>query len=125
MKSVIIISALAKIMFLLMHEFDACYHKEWKMMPFLKTLSSKAQYLFFLYFHIPLTLFLFYYAWSVVELNNKALWVIMNIVSVVHLIMHSTALKWDANVFKNIHSFVFITGAGIAGVIGLVLTSYY
>lgn len=125
MKNTILIITSLNIMFLFMHEFDAFHQGEWKMFRFLRKLKESTQYLLFLYFHIPLTLFCFYYLWSAKNFDNFVLWLIMNIFSIFHLILHLIAMKWKSNVFKNIHSFIFIAGWGITGIINLVLMSSY
>lgn len=125
MNDLIIVLAVINILFLFMHELDACYRKEWMMLKFLKFFKEKTQYLIFIYFHIPLTLFAFYYLWTVINFNNFTLWIIVNLFGVLHLIIHLFALKWQSNVFKNVHSFIFIVGEAVTGLIGLFLISYY
>lgn len=125
MKELIVILACMNIMFLFMHEFDACFQGEWKMLKFLKYFSEKKQYLIFLYFHIPLTLFAFYYLWTVLNFNNITLWFIVNLFGIFHLVIHVKAIKWESNVIKNIHSFIFIWGEAVTGLIGLCLYNYY
>ena len=123
-ESIIIISCL-NIMFLIMHEYDAFHKAEWKMFKFLNKFSESTQYLIFLYLHVPLTLFCFYYLWTVINFNNFSLWLIISIFSISHLILHLFARKWKSNVFINIHSFIFILGWAITGTINLLLLKYY
>ena len=125
MKNTILVVTSLNIMFLFMHEFDAFHQGEWKMFRFLGKLKESTQYLLFLYIHIPLTLFCFYYLWSTNSFNHFVLWLIMNILSIFHLLLHLIAIRWKSNVFKNIHSFIFITGWGITGIINLMLINSY
>ncbi len=125
MKNTIIIVTVIQTMFVFVHEFDACYRGEWQMFKFLSKLKPGTQYLIFLYAHIPLTLFLFYYMWAVINFNNFVLWIIVNAFLILHLIIHLFAIKWKSNVFKSPHSFVFIVCAAVAGIINLLLVNYY
>ncbi|OHD19888.1 MAG: hypothetical protein A2086_02705 [Spirochaetes bacterium GWD1_27_9] len=125
MKFTIILMSVLSVMFLFMHEFDACYRKEWKMFKFLRNFNENTQYLIFLYIHIPITLFLLYYLWTVINFNNIILWIIVNVFFVLHLVIHLIARKWKSNVFTEIHSFIFIVGAAITSFINLFLVKYY
>jgi len=125
MKNLIPIIAALNILFLIMHEYDAFHKGEWKMLKFLNKLNESTQYLIFLYLHIPLTLFCLYYLWSVINQANFLLWLIVNIFSIIHLILHLFARKWKSNVFINIHSFIFILGWAITGITSLLLLNYY
>lgn len=125
MKDAILIITSLNIMFLLMHEFDAFHRGEWKMFPFLQKLRESSQYLIFLYLHIPLTLFCFYYLWSTINFNNFPLWLIVNAFSIFHFFLHLIARRWKTNVFVSIHSFIFISGWGLTGVLNLFMFKYY
>jgi hypothetical protein len=125
MKNAILVVTSLNSMFLLMHEFDAFHQGEWRMFRFLGKLKESTQYLLFLYIHIPLTLFCFYYLWSTYRFNHFVLWLIMNSFSIVHLFLHLMAIRWKSNVFRNVHSFIFIIGWGITGVINLMLMNAY
>ena len=125
MKFTIILMSVLSTMFLFMHEFDACYRREWKMFKFLRNLKENTQYLIFLYIHIPITLFLLYYLWTVINFNNIVLWIIVNLFSILHLVIHLIATKWKSNVFTGIHSFIFIVFGAIASFINLFLVKYY
>jgi len=102
-----------------MHEFDAFHKHEWKMFKFLNKLNDSTQYLLFLYSHLLLLGFCFYYIYAVYNRIYFPLWIVMNYFAVLHLLIHLIALKWKLNVFKNIHSFVFIFGFAIIGMINL------
>ena len=125
MKELIRYLSVFSVMLLFLHEFDAFYHREWKMFAFLKKLSEKQQYMLFLYVHIPLTLFLFYYLWSVMFFSNNILWITVNGVFILHFLIHVVALKWKSNVFTSIHSFIFIAGMALLGAVNMCLMPFY
>ncbi len=125
MQELIIVSSLLNVMFMFMHEFDACYQGEWRMFGFLREFDGKRQYQIFLYSHIPITMFLFYYLWTVISFNNFVLWIAVNVFWILHFALHIIALKWESNVFDSIHSFIFISGAAITGLLNLCLIKYY
>jgi len=125
MKTILFISASFNVLFLLMHELDAVYRKEWRMFKFMSNLKEKTQCQIFLYLHFPLFAFLIYYLITVFNFNNISLWIIINSLSVIHFIIHLYARKWKSNVFQSGTSFLFIGGAGITGVANLILTKYY
>lgn len=125
MKTLILTLTFFNIIFLLMHEFDACYQGEWKMFGFLKYFSEKTQYQIFLWFHLPMCAFLLYYFSTILSFSNFLLWVLVNVFCVLHLMIHVIALKWKSNVFTSFSSFVFIAGAALTGLLNLILFSYY
>jgi len=125
MKESIIIITCLNIMFLIMHEYDAFHQAEWKMFKFLRRFSESTQYLIFLYLHIPITLFCLYYLWTVINFNNFSLWLIINIFSICHLILHLFARKWKSNVFNSFHSFIFVFGWAVTGILNLLIMNYY
>ncbi len=124
-KSTLITLSFMNMMFMFMHEFDAFYQGEWKMFKFLRTYHEKAQYLFFLYLHIPFILVYLCYLLAVINFSSLYLWLVINAVSILHLIIHLIAIKWNSNVFKSVHSFVFIGGAALAGGVNLLLSVHY
>ncbi|SET59243.1 hypothetical protein SAMN05660297_02860 [Natronincola peptidivorans] len=125
MKTFILFVTTINVICLFMHEFDAFYVEEWKMLGFLKSLKSRTQYLVFLYFHVFFCGFFFYYLWSVFHFINFPLWIGINVLGVLHLIIHLIARKWETNVFKSFSSFLFIGGAAVTGMINLIFYSYY
>ena len=125
MKSFIVLSTILNVIFLMLHELDACFQHEWKMIKFLQVFKERTQYLIFLYFHIPLFMFFIYYLWVVNHSQYFSLWIIINILSVLHLIIHLFALKWRSNVFQTFTSFFFIGGAAATGLLNLLLYNYY
>ncbi len=125
MKSAILAITCLNIMFFFLHEFDAFHKGEWNMFAFLKGLRESTRYLVFLYAHILLTLFCFYFLWSTVNFNNRPLWIVINAFSVAHLTIHIAALRWKSNVFRDVHSFILIAGWGITGIVNLALAGGY
>lgn len=125
MKDLIVILAILNVVFILLHEFDACHRKEWQMFKFLRPLKGETAYLIFLYAHIPVTLLIIYYLYTVLTFGNHTLWLVWNIVMALHLVIHLIARKWQSNVFHSVHSFIPIWGAGITGAGSLLLTGYY
>lgn len=117
--------SILSVTFLLIHELDACNKGEWRMFKFMRKLKEETQYLIFLYAHIPLTLFLLYYLWTVLSFNNSILWILVNAFLILHLVIHVVARNWKSNVFQSIKSFVFIGAAAISGLINLCLIGYY
>jgi hypothetical protein len=124
-KRLILLMSALSVMLLFMHELDACHKGEWRMFRFLRKLNEKTQYLIFLYAHIPLSLFLFYYLWTVISFNNIILWIIVNVLLILHFAIHVIARKWESNVFQSVNSFVFIIGAAITGLFNLCLVTSY
>ena len=124
-KQLILLTSALSVILLLIHELDACHKGEWKMFKFLRKLNEKTQYLIFLYAHIPLLFFLFYYLWTVISFNNIILWVLVNTFLILHFAIHLRARKWESNVFQSFNSFVFIIGAAITGLLNLCLVASY
>ncbi|HCO68254.1 MAG TPA: hypothetical protein DIT04_10940 [Dysgonomonas sp.] len=115
----IILSALNLSLFI-MHEFDAFRKGEWRMFAFLKPLGEKFQYNLFLWLHLPLLLFVFYYFGTVIDGGHTTLWMVWNSLMILHLIVHLTALKWKSNVF-DAFSFIWIGGTGLTSLINIIL----
>jgi len=125
MREMILLLSTLSVLLIFTHEYDAFHHREWKMFRFLRRFSNQTQYFIFLYAHIPLTLFLLYYLWTVVVFDNIILWIVMNVLLIIHFAIHVVALKWKSNVFHSIYSFIIIGAAAIAGIINLCLCGYY
>ena len=125
MDKLIILLSTSSVILMLTHEYDAIHFGEWKMFKFLQRFSNQVQYLIFLYAHIPFTLFLFYYLWTVVSFSNIVLWIIVNLLLIVHFGIHLLALRWESNVFHSIYSFVIIGAAALMGIINLCLIQYF
>lgn len=125
MEILIIVFSSLSLAFLWMHELDAFHKKEWRMFSFLSKLNENVQYKIFLLAHIPLLLLSVYYLWTVFNLNNFPLWIIWNILMIIHLLVHLYAKRWKSNVFKSSLSFVFIYLTAITAFANLLLFKYY
>lgn len=125
METLIIVFSSLNLVFLWMHELDAFHKKEWRMFGFLSKLDEDIQYKIFLSAHIPLLLLSVYYLWTVLNFNNFSLWIIWNILMVVHLFVHLYAKRWKSNVFKSSLSFMFIYLTAITAFASLLLFKYY
>jgi len=125
MNILIIILSSLNLTFLWIHELDACHKGEWRMFGFLRKFKENTQYQIFLLAHIPLFIFTIYYLWTVFNFNNFPLWIIWNVLMIIHLIIHILAKKWKSNVFKSSFSFMLIYGIGISAFINLLLFRYY
>lgn len=124
-KLVIVGMAIVNTIFMMMHEFDAIHNKEWRMMVPLRRLSEEVQYRIFLLIHIPLMLVYTLYIYGAMTSSFFGMWIVLNLVSVVHLPLHVKALNWKSNVFNSFLSFSFMIGAAIAGLGGLLVIGYY
>lgn len=125
MKNLLILLLSLNVIFFLMHEFDAFHKGEWKMFKFLRGLKEETQYLVFLYSHFFFCVFLFYYLWTVYNLTNFPLWILVNFLGVLHLIIHLIARTWESNVFISKVSYTFIWGIALTGIVNLVLIWHY
>lgn len=125
MHMTIVILTLLNISFFLMHELDACHKGEWKMFKFLRRFQEKTQYQIFLWFHLPLCAFLLYYFGTVLSSSNFWLWVVVNILVLLHLIVHVVARKWKSNVFTSLSSLLLIAGSALTSALNLMFFAYY
>ena len=113
------------VLFFFMHELDATKYEEWKMFKFLRPLKERTQYLVFLYYHIPLTVFFFFYLLTVYNASSLTLFIIVNSFGILHTCVHLIALRWNSNVFTKFESFLFIGMIGISALINLVFIKQY
>jgi|SRR5690606_648757 len=104
---------------LLMHEMDAIRCKEWRIFPGLSMLSDKVGHIVFLFLHIPLFYFVL---WKLTHSQDlEAFMYGFNIFMIVHLGLHILFLKHKNNEFKDWISWSIIIGAGICGLIDLII----
>ena len=123
--NLIILLTFLNVVFLWIHELDACRQGEWRMFSFLSGLKDNMQRKVFLLAHIPLLLFTIYYLWTVIKFDNFPLWIIWNGLMFMHLLIHLYAKRWKSNVFKSSFSFIFIYLTAITACINLLLFKYY
>jgi len=124
-KSAIITLSFMNVLFLWIHESDAFQRGEWRMFAFLSGLKEKTQYRIFLWAHVPLLLLSVYYLWTVFNFNNFPLWIVWNLLMIIHLLIHLFAKRWKTNVFHSVFSFAFIYMTAITAFAGLLLLKYY
>lgn len=101
------------------HEMDAIRCKEWRIIPGLSMLDDKTGHIVFLFAHIPLLYWLF---WQLTNSSDIETFRIgFDIFLIVHLGLHLLSLKHKNNEFKDWISWTIIAGAGICGLLDLIL----
>ena len=104
---------------LAMHEMDAIRCKEWRIFPGLSLLSDKFGHVVFLFAHVPLFYFVF---WKLTQSENLDSFIQgFNVFMLVHLGLHILFLMHKKNEFKDWISWTLIIGAGLCGLIDLLL----
>ncbi len=106
--------------FILVHEMDAIRCQEWTIFPLLSKLNEKMGYFVFTSIHIPLYLLLF---WGLCGQNglNPNLIIGLDIFFIIHVFLHVLFLKHQKNQFTSMFSWIIILGAGIAGLIDIIV----
>lgn len=106
--------------FIIVHEMDAIKCQEWTIFPLLSKLNEKTGYFVFTAIHIPLYLLLF---WGLYRQNgpNQNLITGLDIFFIIHVFLHVVFLKHPKNQFKSVFSWIIILGAGIAGLIDILV----
>ncbi|MGB0521523.1 MAG: DUF6713 family protein [Flammeovirgaceae bacterium] len=103
-----------------LHEMDAIRCKEWRIFPVLSMLSDKVGQIIFLFIHIPLFYFIF---WELTYSKNIEAFINgFNIFMMVHLGLHILFLKHKNNEFKDWISWTIIIGAGLCGLLDLLIS---
>ena len=105
--------------FIIIHEMDAIRCKEWRIFPGLSLLDDKLGFKIFMAAHIPL--FFFFFLGLIGSSNNEVLIFGFNIFLIIHFGLHILSLKHKKNEFKDWISWTIITGAGLCGVLDLVI----
>jgi hypothetical protein len=101
---------------------DAVRCKEWSIFPGLSMLSDKLGHIFFVFAHIPL--FFFIYRQLTHSENTDAFRKGLDIFMIVHLLLHILFLKHKKNEFKDWISWSIIIGAGVCGLVDLILKKW-
>ena len=104
---------------LTIHEMDAIRCKEWRIFPGLSMLSDKVGHIVFVFAHIPLFIFINWQLAHSQDINSFIQ--IFNIFTIVHLGLHVIGLKHKNNEFKDWISWTLIIGAGLCGLIDLMV----
>jgi hypothetical protein len=106
---------------ILTHEMDAVRSREWRIFPLLERINNdQTGYVVFTVAHIPLYLTIF---WNLFGVNgiNQTLVRGLNIFFIVHVFLHVLYLRHPKNQFTSAVSWIVILGAGVAGLIDLVI----
>lgn len=105
--------------FLTLHEMDAIRCREWRIFPGLSVLNDKLGHIVFVFAHIPL---FFFINWQLTHSNNPESFMKgMDIFMLVHLGLHILFLKHKNNEFKDWISWTIIIGAGLCGLIDIII----
>ncbi|WP_129538596.1 DUF6713 family protein [Flavobacterium sp. 140616W15] len=105
--------------FITIHEMDAIRCREWRIFPGLSLLSDKLGYIVFILVHIPLFFFIY---WELTHSQDIAVFIkSFNIFTIIHLGLHVLFLKHKNNEFKDWISWTILIGAGLCGLIDLII----
>jgi len=107
--------------FFIIHEMDAVYRKEWRIIPVLSSLKEKTAYIVFLCAHVPLLIGIFWLL-NILE-YAEAFILIFDIFLIIHLILHISFSKHRKNEFKNPLSWTIISGGAICGMTDIILNT--
>jgi len=107
------------ISFILMHEMDAIRCREWRIFPGLSSLDEKLAFPIFMFAHIPLYLIPLYYLRE--DMNPELLIRGINYFFILHFCLHFLLLKHKNNEFTDWISWTIISGAGICGLLDLLI----
>ena len=106
--------------FLLTHEMDAIRCKEWRVFPVTSRMNDESGYRVFTAVHIPLYALLI---WGLFGGGDMTLWLVdgLDVFFVVHVFLHLIFINHPEYRFRSAFSWALILGAGIFGVLDLVL----
>lgn len=105
---------------ILTHEMDAIKRREWAILPLLARLDDRAGFTLFTILHGPLYLLLFWALYRPGGLNGPFIRG-FDIFLMVHTILHIAFLGHPKNQFTTRLSWSLIGGAGLAGLLDLVI----
>jgi hypothetical protein len=111
---------LAGLSFILAHEMDAIKCQEWTIFPLLSKLNEKTGYFVFTAIHVPLYLLLFWGLYGKNEINPGVI-MGLDIFFIVHVFLHVLFLKHPKNQFTSAFSWIIILGAGISGLMDIMV----
>jgi hypothetical protein len=104
---------------LTMHEMDAIRCREWRIFPGLSMLNDKLGHIVFIFVHIPLFFFIY---WQLTHSQDIEAFINgFSIFMIVHLGLHILFLKHKNNEFKDWISWTIIIGAGLCGLLDLIV----
>jgi hypothetical protein len=104
---------------IMMHEMDAIRCKEWRIFPGMSFLNDDIGFKVFMFAHVPLYYYIFS---SLYGENNENFIYGFSIFLVIHLGLHLLFLMHKKNEFKDWVSWIIISGAGVCGLIEIMLT---
>jgi hypothetical protein len=105
--------------FILTHEMDAIRCKEWLILPATSFLKDETGFVVFMVAHIPLYALMF---WSLFGTGtNAGLMRGWDVFFIVHVGLHILFLKHPENRFTTGLSWFIIVGAGVCGVLDMIL----
>lgn len=105
--------------FITIHEMDAIRCREWRIFPGLSSLNEKLGYLIFVFVHIPLFFFIY---WQLTYSQDIEKFITsFDVFMIVHVGLHILFLRHKNNEFKDWISWTIITGAGLCGLIDLII----
>lgn len=105
--------------FITIHEMDAIRCREWRIFPGLSSLNEKLGYLIFVFVHIPLFFFIYWqltFSQDIEEFITS-----FDVFMIIHVGLHILFLKHKNNEFKDWISWTIIIGAGLCGLIDLII----
>lgn len=105
--------------FILMHEMDAIRCKEWRIFPGLSLLPEKTAFPIFMFAHIPLFYLPFHFLYQASDPGPFMRG--LDYFFIVHLGLHLLFLKHKNNEFTDWISWSIIVGAGMCGLLDLVI----
>jgi hypothetical protein len=104
---------------IMMHEMDAVRCKEWRIFPGMSFLNDNQGFKVFMYAHTPL----YFYIFNTLYGQDKESFLYgFSIFLVIHLLLHLLFLMHKKNKFKDALSWTIIGGAGVCGLLEIMLT---
>ncbi|GAB4512645.1 MAG: hypothetical protein OHK0046_12500 [Anaerolineae bacterium] len=100
---------------LVAHELDAVLHQEWRFFPFLKPFDDVTAYRIFVLAHVPLLILI------LANLDSRGFQVGMDAFLIIHAGLHVILRHHPDLDFNNAFSMSVILGAGMMGVLHLLL----
>lgn len=107
---------------LTVHELDATYHAEWRLLPLLNKLEDHTARAVFVLAHIPIMVWVFDSMVTEAGHAEAGLFrLVFDAFSLIHLGLHVWLRNHPANRMNNWLSWIPIIGAGVFGVVDLVV----
>jgi hypothetical protein len=101
---------------------DAIKQKEWTIFPFTAGLTDRLGYYVFTGIHVPLYFLIFYGVLTEDLSDTNQSWIKgLDLFFIIHVFLHIFYLKHEKNQFTSFFSWSLIAGAGIFGLIDLLV----